>query len=109
MNESLEKINSQIQYQLAFAIREIYPDSFATVTSVSATLDLDICRVFVSLIDDNIKTVDILNKRTKTFRKHLADNLNLRHTPEIRFYLDDSDSKFNKIDELIDGIKKSNR
>lgn len=101
MKDGLKKINSQIQYALSYIVRERYPDYIVSLTDVLTTKDLEYCDILVSVLNDDNNVVDKLNHDAGKLRHQLAESVDLRRTPELRFYLDNSDSNYDKIDKLI--------
>ncbi len=101
MNEGIEKINSSINYFLAYYLREKYPDVICSITDVNTNPDLSICSVLVSVLDDDNNFIAKLNKDSKTIRIRMAKKVKLRKIPEIRFFIDNSDSNYQKISELL--------
>lgn len=101
MSEALEKINSQIQYALSYELRAEFPDAIISITKVNTTPDLDFCDILVSVLGDDEFTIKKLNDHSKSLRMKLAKSINLRRTPQLRFYFDSSDKEYQKIDELL--------
>lgn len=84
---------------------------FVTITSVNVSRDLSYAKVYVSLLLDNEeeikKTVDALNHEAKSIRYNLAQAVDLRIVPELKFVYDDSTARGFRISRLIDSaIKK---
>ena len=108
----LRRIESLIRTELALLIRAESSDpalQWITVTGVKVSADLSLAKVYVVSHDESdIKqTIQYLNKKTKHFRYQLAKTTkNLRKTPELRFYYDDSISEGNRIDQLLNEITK---
>ena len=66
------------------------------VTRVQVTGDLRLAKIFVAPRGDDAATremMDALARAAGYFRRRLAENLDLRFAPEIRFYVDDSIEK----------------
>ena len=86
---------------------------FVTFTFVDVAPDLRSAKVFYSVLgrkkSDELINIDI-NKKRKAFKKYMGPELNLKSTPELKFYYDESliyDQKINKL--LHDtGIKSEN-
>ena len=86
---------------------------FVTFTFVEVAPDLRSAKVFYSVLNrkktDEAINIDI-NKKRKAFKKYMGPELQLKSTPELRFYYDESliyDQKINKL--LHDtGIKLDN-
>ena len=77
-----------------------------TVMDVGLSGDLRYATVYVSLTDlsdekEELKTLDVLDKDRGFFRSELAKRLKLRHTPEIRFELDETEKRAQRIEELL--------
>ncbi len=81
-----------------------FPGAMLTVTKVNITSDLSIARVYVSIFGKEAKeTIKLLEIQGKEVRKQLglrAKN-QLRHIPEIRFYVDDSLDYIENIEKLL--------
>jgi ribosome-binding factor A len=101
MNEGIEKINSSINYFLAYFLQDKYPDTIFSITEVNTSTDLSICIVFISVLSDNNNFVVELNNSAKFIRMKLAKNVALRKIPELRFTLDNSETNYQKIDKLL--------
>lgn len=71
------------------------------------TADLKHANLYYSIINPS-KEIEIINKELNllvpVFRKHLSSMLNLRSTPTLKFFYDDSFEQFEKIDKLIKEI-----
>lgn len=85
-----------------------------SITDVRVTEDLKFADVFVSILtatgeqqtEENRKSALNGLEEVKGFlRKKLADDMELRHTPEIRIKLDDSMEYAAKMNELLDKLK----
>ncbi len=79
-----------------------------SVTSVNVTPDLKECKVYISVFGDEEakkSTIEGLKSANGYIRKQLAAGINLRNTPELTFYLDESIeyaiNMSKKIDEVI--------
>lgn len=80
---------------------------FITFSSVKMTADLKHANLYYSIINPTKKIEDIneeLNLLIPVFRKFLSSSLNLRSTPTLKFFYDDSFEQFEKIDKLIKQI-----
>jgi len=79
-----------------------------TVVSViraEVTADLKFCKVWVSIPGDEDtqgKTMTALTKAAGFVRRRVAEEVNLRHTPEITFIFDDSIAHGMRMRQLID-------
>jgi len=109
----LQKINDEIRKEAAEIIRSELKDPRAgtmiTVTSAQTTSDLKQCKIFVSILgDDSAKKEAMtgLKNAAPFLRKMLATRINLRHTPEISFVLDESLEYGMKMDKLFKDLDK---
>tara|TARA_B100001175_G_scaffold316604_1_gene330967 strand:+ start:5701 stop:6048 length:348 start_codon:yes stop_codon:yes gene_type:complete len=80
---------------------------FITFSSVKMTADLKHATLYYSVINPT-KKIKIINEELNllvpVFRKFLSSSLNLRSTPTLKFFYDDSFEQFEKIDKLIKEI-----
>ena len=81
---------------------------FTSIVSVEVAPDLKNCKAYVSVLGDEEKAAEALEglKSASGFiRNRLAKELNLRNTPDLHFYLDQSIAygvdMSRKIDEVI--------
>ena len=80
---------------------------FITFSSVKMTADLKHATLYYSVLNPT-KNIEIINEELNllvpVFRKFLSSSLNLRSTPTLKFFYDDSFEQFEKIDKLIKKI-----
>ncbi len=81
-----------------------------TITSVDVAHDLSFAKIFVSVLEDEkaIETIKKLNTAAKNLRYALANAVELRITPELRFVYDDSAVRGSRISSLINDALKDN-
>ena len=78
----------------------------ANVTGIVLSRDYSHCKVFVQIDVENKKDVMDGLKNAKGFVRHvLAEQLDMRKTPEISFILDESAERAKRIEELLNEIK----
>jgi ribosome-binding factor A len=112
-NQRITRINDEIARVAADIIRSEMSDprigTVVSVTGAKTTADLKYCKISVSILDDkNAKeTFDALSNAAGFVRKRLAQEINLRHTPEITFVLDDSIAYAMKMHKLIDEVNSA--
>lgn len=75
-----------------------------TITQVIVSADLSFAKVFFSVFDDSKveEAEQVLEQAAGFLRKTLAHSINLRLTPRLKFFYDDSIVQGMKISELID-------
>ena len=91
------RINSEVQRALADLIRGGIKDPriapMTCVTDVEVAPDLKTCKVYISVLGDEEarrQTMEGLNRAEGYLRHQLAETLNLRNTPTLRFIPDTS-------------------
>lgn len=102
------KIARLLQKELSEIFRQQTAKTHGTIVSVSnvrVSPDLSIARVYLSVFP-SAKATEIMegiNASAKTIRYELAQKVRyqLRKTPELAFYLDDSLDYIEKIDSLL--------
>ena len=79
-----------------------------TLTKIDVAPDLRTAKVYYSVIGSDKSEYDIdiyINKKRKAFKKFLAPKLNLRYTPDLKFYLDETLNRSQEISKLINNAK----
>lgn len=82
---------------------------FVTVTDVSLTGDLQIAKVYISVLGDEQQKEDTMKALAKAkgfIRSEIGSRIRLRKTPEIHFEFDESIDYGNRIEKLIHELKK---
>lgn len=110
--QRISRINDEIARVVADIIRFEMSDprigTIVSVTGVDTTTDLKQCKVSVSMLNED-ETDGVLAALTNAagfVRKGIAGKLNLRHTPEVIFVLDDSIAHAMKMHRLIDEVNR---
>ena len=77
-----------------------------TITRVSMTADLQLARVFYTLVADGDRreAAKALRRARSYLRRALGQRLQLRHVPELRFMYDDSAEQQDRIARIFDEI-----
>lgn len=90
-----------------------YGKAFVTVTIVRTSPDLGYVKVYVSVMGttDREKVVTLLNENIRDVRRRLGMRIKnqIRHIPELHFYLDDSFDYAEKIDKLFRDINRPDK
>ena len=107
------KIARLLQKELSEIFRQQTAKTHGTLVSVSAVRvspDLSIARAYLSVFPSGKaqEIMESINRSAKTIRYELAQKVRfqLRKTPELSFYLDDSLDYIENIDNLL-GKKES--
>lgn len=105
------RINEQIQEDLSALIRTLkdprVQETMISITRVETTPDLRFTKVYVSFLQED-RAVDALKglrSASGYLRRELGRTINLRHTPEIQWALDDSITYGAKLLALINSLE----
>lgn len=105
------RINGEVLKELSqiisYGIKDPRIAPMTSVTSVNVTPDLKECKVYISVFgDDDAKksTIEGLKSASGYIRRQLASGLNLRNTPELSFYLDESIEYAINMSKKIDDV-----
>lgn len=111
MNQiKLKRIGSEIARELSNICANEARDTLLnniTITGVDVTNDLSLARVyFTTLINkDKKELLKELNDNTASYlRTKIADHIDIRYTPKIKFFYDDSVEYGNNIEKIINTI-----
>ncbi|MDR0462044.1 MAG: 30S ribosome-binding factor RbfA [Christensenellaceae bacterium] len=97
------RINTDIFRVLTTALQnKLHGDSFLDVhiLRVEASADLSSARVYV-----NIKAKE-MEAHNGFFRNEIAQSINLRKVPNLRFIVDDGEKNTARVEELLKQIKE---
>ena len=110
-NIKTERLNHAIQEEISMILmREIKDEAikFVTITGVETTTDLSFSKVYYTVLDDTKKeeTKESLERAASFIRTKLAERIEIRHTPELKFIYDTSIAYGNHIEKIIEEIKE---
>ena len=83
---------------------------FITFTKIDTTRDLRIAKVYYSVINPKFSKEKInieINKHRKPFKKYMSPELTMKHTPDLRFYFDNTYEYTEYVSKLINNLDKS--
>ena len=107
------RVNAEVQRELCNILQGGIKDPrvapMTSVVSVSVAPDLKTCKAYISVLGDETAqkdTVAGLKNAEGYIRRELARNLNLRHTPEITFVLDQSIEYGVNMSKKIEAVTK---
>ena len=107
------RINMEVQRELSQIIRSEIKDPrihpLTSVVAVEVTPDLKYCKAYISVLGDEEAgkaTIEGLRSAASFVRRELANRVNLRNTPEIKFILDQSIEYGVNMSKLIDEVTK---
>lgn len=105
------RINQAVQKELGNILRSEVKDPrigiMTSVTAVDVATDLKTCKVYISVLGDEQakeETKKALDRAEGFIRRSLAANLNLRNTPKLTFFMDDSIEYGVNMSEMIDKV-----
>lgn len=112
MSQRIARVNNEIKRIISqILLKEIEhpPDLLITVTQVKTSPDLSQSKVWISILPQNKaqKFLQKLNKDSNTIRYKLAQKIVLKKTPSLKFFLDLTESRAERIDFLLDNLKNS--
>ncbi|KAA0446083.1 MAG: 30S ribosome-binding factor RbfA [Candidatus Thioglobus sp.] len=101
----VERVNELIRRQLTLLLKNHSKDprlQSVNITEVLSSRDLSSAKVFYTVSEEQIKaTKPLLDKASGFFRSSLSKNLDLRHTPALKFIYDSAPNTGARIDELL--------
>ena len=108
------RINDEIQKELSDLMRSVkdprVSGALLTITHVDTTSDLRYSRIYVSALDktDEKDFLKGLRSAGGWLRRELGQGLNLRYTPELQFFPDDSIAYGAHILDVLSHVKPAN-
>lgn len=111
-NFKYDRIGSEIKKELQTIITTEINDprikSQVSITECIVSKDLSLCKVYiVTEQEDKHNVIEGLNNSRGFLRAGVAKSLNLRKTPDFKFYIDETFENMNHIEELLNKIKQS--
>lgn len=109
--DRLRRVGKLIQEEIAQILqRGELPEelpAFVTVTDVRVAPDLRTARVAVSVYADEeqqLEALEVLTQEAWRIRKLVGGRIRLKYTPELRFELDGSYERADRLEEIFDEI-----
>ncbi|HMQ00329.1 MAG TPA: 30S ribosome-binding factor RbfA [Cyclobacteriaceae bacterium] len=88
--------------------RNILGNAFVSVVDVQVSTDLSFAKIYLGmmLIQDKQKVLDVINTRKSEIRKALGNRIakQVRHIPELAFFIDEVEENAMRLDALIDSL-----
>lgn len=106
ISEEVKKVVSQLLYN---GLKDPRIKEMTSITRVEVTRDLSYAKIYVSVLGDDSEkkeTIEGLNSAKGYIRKEIGSNIDLRHSPEPIFYLDESIEQGIYMSKLIDSVSK---
>lgn len=110
MSNRLLKINELICQQLGqIIIQEIEfpPGTLVTPTRVDVSSDLKQAKIYISVLPVNNQqlVMKILIRQANNLQRLLNNRITLKNIPKLRFFIDETEERVKKLDELLDNLK----
>ena len=111
--DRLDRVNNQILDILGCILIKYIDLShlgFITFTKIDTSRDLRISKVYYSILNQKLSKEKInieINKYRKPFKKYMSPELTMKHTPDLRFYFDDTYEYTEYVSKLIKNLDKS--
>ena len=109
------RINEEIQRELADQLRRlkdprVSQGGMVSITRVDTTSDLRYARVYISALNcaDEKGLMKGLKSAAGYLRHELGQAIDLRYTPELQFFMDDSIAHGAHILDLLNHVKPTN-
>ncbi len=112
MSKRILRINSEIEKAineiLAYEIKNPKITGIITVTKCETTMDLDICKVYVSIFspDNKQEIFDEIKHSARFIRQEVCKKVLLRKMPYLEFILDEGQEYNERIEKAIEQIQK---
>ena len=106
------RVGEQMKKELSQIIQQEIKDpriGFVTVTGVGVTGDLQEAKVYISVMGNDEQkenSVKALQRAKGFVRSEMGKRIQLRHTPDLLFKIDESIEYGSKIENLLNDIKK---
>ncbi len=106
----MDQVDEFVHRELAqMIIRELeLPSSvIVTIAKVKTSKDLAWAKVFITVLpfDQARKIQAFLNKNSRQLQKVLNNKLSTHRTPKLKFLIDESVEKADRINQLLDNLK----
>ena len=110
-NIKIERLNHTYQEVIStILMREVKDEEikFVTITGVDITSDLSFAKIYYTVLDEEKKetTAKALEKASPFIRTKLAESVDVRHTPELKFIYDTSIAYGEHIEKIINKINE---
>ena len=98
-----DQIKAQVSQLLSFEVKDPAV-GLLTVTHVKMTSDMGLAHVYYTLVGDDTerrKTARALDRATPFVRRRLAEDMNMRRAPEVKFHYDENVERQERVETLL--------
>lgn len=111
-NLRIQRLNHTYMEEISMILMEEVKDEDlkdVIITGVDVTNDLSYAKVYFTLYNKEKRKEVLLalNNASAFMRGKLAERIEIRHTPELKFIYDESEEYGEKIDKIIEGLKEN--
>ena len=109
----LQRVRELLKREIGELIRRQFPVSefgLITVNAVELTPDLKSATVYIGILgtaDRQTRSLDCLKEHRHQIQEQVGRDVELKYTPRLRFVLDDSIERGNRVLSIIDEIERS--
>jgi len=110
-----DRVADQIRGELALLlVREVHDPGigFVTITRVQVTADLQVARVFYTVLGDDkarVGSAKALERAAPFLRRQIGTRLRLKRVPELRFQYDDATAGADRIEQILSDLHAADR
>ena len=110
----IERLNHLIQQEISVILMEEVRDEdlkFVTITDCDTSSDYSYCKVYFTVLEEDKKDVvlEALEGASSFIRSKLAERIDIRHTPELKFIYDTSIAYGEHIEKIINQIHEDEK
>jgi ribosome-binding factor A len=115
MSIRTEKVAGVIMQVLSEPLRKLASEINAgliTVTAVRMSPDLQIAKVYLSAIGGRVGITEVLQaleEENSRIRRFVAQKVQLRFAPELRFYRDETMDTIERIQNLVENTRRDDQ
>lgn len=103
-----ERLNELLKREIISIIRTSIKDrrlKEVVITEVIVSRDLSSAKVFFSIAEEEEKTTSLLlNKAAGFLRSQISNQIDLRHTPSLKFIYDTTINTSSKIENILKNL-----
>ncbi|HVV72836.1 MAG TPA: 30S ribosome-binding factor RbfA [Verrucomicrobiae bacterium] len=110
----LQRVRELLKREIGEVIRREFPvheSGLVTVNDVDVAGDLHSAIVFISILgtaDQQKRGLDMLTRHRKRIQGLVGRAVVLKYTPTLKFIIDDSVARGNRVLQIIEELEKSN-
>ena len=112
MGVKIDRLESSFVKEISYILMKEVKDEdikFVTITGCDITNDLSFAKVYFTVLNQEKKntTLKALERAKSFIRGQISKRIDIRHTPELVFVFDESIEYGNRIEKVIDELKKT--